>query len=39
VELLEGPWRTAPNHSRPTSCIVDVDVDTEDYPERPQQGQ
>ena len=40
VELLDGPWQTAPNHSRPASCIVDVDVDAEDYPERdPQQGQ
>jgi hypothetical protein len=40
VDLMDGPWRTAPNHSRPASCIVDVDVDAEDYPERaPQQGQ
>jgi hypothetical protein len=40
VELLEGPWQTAPNHSRPTSCIVDADVDAADYPVRdPQQGQ
>jgi hypothetical protein len=39
VQLLEGTWRTAPNHSRPASCIVDADVDAEDYPERdPQQG-
>jgi len=28
------------NHSRPASCIVDPDVDAEDYPPRdPQQGQ
>jgi hypothetical protein len=40
VELLDGPWQTAPNHSRPTSCVVDADVDAEDYPVRdPQQGQ
>jgi hypothetical protein len=40
VKLLEGGWRTAPNHSRPASCVVDADVDAEDYPERnPQQGQ
>jgi hypothetical protein len=40
VELLEGMWRTAPNHSRPASCIVDADVDADDYPVRdPQQGQ
>jgi hypothetical protein len=39
VELLEGPWRTAPNHSRPASCIADADIDAEDYPERdPQKG-
>jgi hypothetical protein len=34
VELLNGAWRTAPNHSRPASCIVDPDVDAEDYPVR-----
>lgn len=40
VELLEGIWQTAPNHSRPASCVADADVDAEDYPERnPQQGQ
>jgi hypothetical protein len=40
VELLDGMWQTAPNHSRPTSCIVDADVDAEDYPGGdPQQGQ
>src|SRR5436305_9931673 len=39
VELLEGSWRTAPNHSRPASCIADADIDAEDYPERdPQKG-
>lgn len=39
VKLLEGAWQTAPNHSRPASCIVEADVDAEDYPERdPQQG-
>jgi hypothetical protein len=32
VELLDGEWRTAANHSRPASCIVDPDVDAEDYP-------
>jgi len=34
VEPLNGAWRTAPNHSRPASCIVDADVDAEDYPIR-----
>jgi hypothetical protein len=40
VQLLEGSWKTAPNHSRPAHCIVDVDIDAEDQPERgPQNGQ
>src|SRR6266513_765127 len=30
VELLEGVWHTAPNHSRPQACVAEVDVDTED---------
>ena len=30
VQLIEGSWHTAPNHSRPQTCIVDVDVDAED---------
>jgi hypothetical protein len=39
VELLEGSWRTALNQSRPASCVVDADIDAEDYPERdPQKG-
>lgn len=40
VELLEGSWKTAPNHSRPATCVVDADIDAEDQPERdPQKGQ
>ena len=40
VELIEGAWHTAPNHSRPQTCITEVDVDAEDYPDRnPQTGQ
>ena len=32
-------WRTAPNHSRPASCMAEADIDAEDYPERdPQKG-
>jgi hypothetical protein len=31
VELIDGKWRTAANHSRAASCIVDPDVDAEDY--------
>ena len=39
VKLLDGRWRTAPNHSRPSSCIAEADIDVEDYPERdPQKG-
>ncbi len=39
VKLLEGAWRTAPNHSRPTSCVTEADIDAEDHPERdPQKG-
>jgi hypothetical protein len=30
VELLEGARQTAPNHSRPQTCVAEVDVDAED---------
>ena len=30
VQLLEDVWRTAPNQSRPASCVVEVDIDAED---------
>jgi hypothetical protein len=30
VELVEGGWYTAPNYSRPQTCIAEVDVDAED---------
>jgi hypothetical protein len=30
VELLEGSWHTASNHSRPQTCVTEVDVDSED---------
>ncbi len=40
VKLLEEAWRTAPNHSRPQTCVAEVDGDAEDQPERaPQKGQ
>jgi hypothetical protein len=39
VELLEDSWRTASNHSRPASCLVNPHIDAEDYPEREQNGQ
>jgi hypothetical protein len=34
VRLLEDAWHTAPNHSRPASCVVDPDIDAEDQAER-----
>ena len=40
VRLLDDPWRTAPNHSRPASCVVQADIDAEDHsPHDPQNGQ
>lgn len=30
VKLLENGWWTAPNHSRPSSCVTDADIDAED---------
>jgi hypothetical protein len=39
VELLDGSWKTAPNHSRPATCGVEADIDAEDQLERdPQEG-
>jgi hypothetical protein len=39
VELLNDSWKTAPNHSRPATCVVEADIDAEDQPERdPQKG-
>ena len=39
VKLVEEAWQTAPNHSRPTSCVAEADIDAEDYPARdPQKG-
>src|SRR5438045_2740698 len=32
VQLREDGWRTAPNHSRPASCVIDADIDAEDQP-------
>jgi hypothetical protein len=40
VKLVDDAWRTAPNHSRPASCVAEADIDAEDHPERdPQKGQ
>ena len=30
VELLEDAWHSAPSHSRPQTCVSEVDVDAED---------
>jgi hypothetical protein len=41
VKLREDAWRTAPNHSRPASCVIEADIDAEDQPAdlAPQKGQ
>jgi hypothetical protein len=40
VSLVDDHWRTAPNHSRPSSCVVKADIDAEDHPGcDPQNGQ
>lgn len=40
VRLIEDQWRSAPNHSRPTTCVVDADIDAEDQGDGdPQKGQ
>ena len=40
VELVDGSWKTAPNHSRSATCVIEADIDAEDQPERdPQTGQ
>jgi hypothetical protein len=41
VKLREDGWRTAPNHSRPASCVIEADIDAEDQPVglAPQKGQ
>src|SRR3982751_3702170 len=31
VKLGDHPWQTAPNHSRPASCIVEAHIDAEDH--------
>jgi hypothetical protein len=33
VELLDGPWQTAENHSRPQTCIEEVELDVDAFPE------
>src|SRR3974390_3380319 len=37
--LRGDAWRTAQNHSRPASCVIDADIDAEDQPAAaPQKG-
>ena len=33
VELLDGPWQTAENRSRPQNCIEEIELDVDAYPE------
>ena len=33
VELLDGPWQTAENRSRPQTCIEEVELDVDAYSE------
>jgi hypothetical protein len=33
VELLDSPWQTAENHSRPQTCIEEVELDVDAYSE------
>ena len=30
VTLLEDDWHTAPNHSRPATCVIEADIDVDD---------
>ncbi len=41
VKLRDDAWSTAPNHSRPASCVIEADIDAEDQPVglAPQKGQ
>lgn len=40
VRLRRARWRTAPNRSRPQTCIAEPEIDVEDQPEgEPQKGQ
>ena len=32
VELLDDPWQTAENHSRPQTCIEEVELDVDGLP-------
>ena len=29
VELVNDSWRTAPNHSRPATCVIEADIDAD----------
>jgi hypothetical protein len=34
VELASDSWKTALNHSRPATCVVEAEIDAEDQPKR-----
>jgi hypothetical protein len=39
VERLDDSWQTAPNHSRPATCVIEADIDAGEPPLRdPQKG-
>jgi len=38
VELLVGSWKTAPNHSRPTTCVIEADINADDQPDDTRQN-
>jgi hypothetical protein len=29
IQLTAGPWHTAPNHSRPVTCVDQIDVEVQ----------
>jgi hypothetical protein len=35
VVVLDGPWQTAENHSRPQTCIEEVELDACRVPAQP----
>jgi hypothetical protein len=33
IELIDDPWQTAENRSRPQTCVEKVELDADHYPE------
>jgi hypothetical protein len=29
IKIVDGPWHTAPNHSRPQTCVQEIDVEVD----------